>query len=70
MVTTSRSPQPDLTPREIEVLRRLGEGLTTKQIAGKLSISFKTAATHRYHLLDKTGCTNTVLLVRWAIRKA
>jgi len=45
----------ELTPRESEVLRLLAEGLTAAQIAAKLVISPKTAATHVQRILAKLG---------------
>jgi DNA-binding NarL/FixJ family response regulator len=57
-----------LTQRELEVLRLIAEGLSTKQIACQLGISFKTAATHRERILGKLGANNTVLALRIAIR--
>ena len=58
-----------LTNREIEVLRLMGEGLTTKVIAWKLNIAFKTAACHRSRILQKLGADSTVCAVRWAIKQ-
>jgi DNA-binding NarL/FixJ family response regulator len=65
--------QPDalrdqLTQREIEVLKLMAEGLTTNRIARSLGIAFKTAACHRYRILDKLGVKTTVQALRWAIR--
>lgn len=62
-------PQDVLTNREVEVLRLMGEGLTTKVIAAKLNITFKTAACHRSHVLQKLGADSTVSAVRWAIKQ-
>jgi DNA-binding NarL/FixJ family response regulator len=58
-----------LTAREIEVLRLMADGLTTKDIAARLQISFKTAACHRYHIMQKLYVTSTVTAVRCAIRQ-
>ena len=58
----------DLTNREIEVLKCIAEGHSTKQVAGLLGITFKTAACHRYRLMDKLGIHDTATLVRYAIR--
>jgi len=58
-----------LTPRELEVLRLMAEGLTTKCIADRLSVRFKTAACHRSRVLQKLGVESTVSAVRWAIRQ-
>jgi len=57
-----------LTAREVEVLRQMADGLSTRDIASRLSISFKTAACHRYRILQKLGVESTVSAVRWAIR--
>lgn len=57
-----------LTPREVEVLRLMADGLTTKAIAACLGITFKTAACHRYPVLAKLGAANAVEAVRWALR--
>ncbi len=58
-----------LTGREIEVLRLMADGLSTKEIAAHLGIAFKTAACHRYHILQKLCVETTVSAVRWAIRE-
>jgi DNA-binding CsgD family transcriptional regulator len=47
-----------LTPRETEVLRLLGEGLSNRDIAGRLIISENTAANHVRSILAKTGSDN------------
>lgn len=57
-----------LSAREIEVLKLMAEGLTTKEIAQLLNIAFKTASSHRANILSKLGCHETVSAVRWAIR--
>ncbi len=57
-----------LTPREIAVLRLIAEGLSTKEIAAHLAISFKTVVSHRTHLLEKLGIHESATLVRLAVR--
>ncbi|HKA00632.1 MAG TPA: LuxR C-terminal-related transcriptional regulator [Candidatus Solibacter sp.] len=57
-----------LTPREAEVLIEIANGHSTKEIAYRLGMSFKTAACHRYRLMDKLGFHDTVSLVRHAVR--
>ena len=59
--------KPQITERELEVLTRLADGKTTKQIARELGIAFKTAMTHRTHLLQKFDANNVALLIRKAI---
>ena len=57
-----------LTKREVEVLRAIAQGHSTKQVAGLLGITFKTAACHRYRIMGKLGIHDAVSLVRYAIR--
>ena len=45
----------DLTPRELEVLKLIGSGLTNRQVAAHLVISPETVKTHVRHLLRKFG---------------
>lgn len=58
-----------LSPREREVLQLIAEGRTTKEIAGLLGISAKTAESHRSRIMDKLGIHDTAGLVRYAIRR-
>src|SRR5206468_2485479 len=58
-----------LTPREVQVLKCIAEGNSTKQVAVQLGIAFKTAACHRQHLMAKLGVHDTANLVRCAIRR-
>ncbi len=57
-----------LTGRELQVLRLMAEGLSTKEIGAKLQVTFKTAASHRSRILAKLGVHETISAVRWAIR--
>lgn len=52
--------------QERKVLRLLGNGLSSKDIAEKLNISTHTADTHRRNLLRKTDCIDTTALVVYA----
>jgi DNA-binding CsgD family transcriptional regulator len=58
-----------LTARERQVLCLIVAGRSTREIAADLSISFKTAACHRSHILSKTAALNTADLVRLSIRR-
>jgi DNA-binding CsgD family transcriptional regulator len=58
-----------LTPRELDVLKCIAKGHSTKETAYLLGMSFKTAACHRYRLMDKLGIHDLANLVRYAIRK-
>ena len=57
-----------LTPRQIEVLRLMAEGLTTPQIAQRLHLSNKTVETHRGEIMKRVGIHDIVGLVRYAAR--
>ena len=59
--------RPDgLTARETEVLRLLGEGLSNRDIAGRLVISENTAANHVRRILAKTGSENRTQAAMYA----
>jgi len=64
---TVRQQSAKLTARETEVLQLICLGYTTKEIAGRLGISFKTASCHRTRLLQKAGVTSSIRLFRWAL---
>jgi two-component system, NarL family, response regulator NreC len=57
-----------LTRREREVLRLVGQGATSKEIAQRLEISPKTAQVHRDNLKQKLNLRTTAALVRYAIK--
>jgi DNA-binding CsgD family transcriptional regulator/tetratricopeptide (TPR) repeat protein len=47
-----------LSPREVEILRRVADGMSNKEIGLALHISEHTAANHIRNILRKTGCAN------------
>jgi DNA-binding NarL/FixJ family response regulator len=59
---------PKLTRREREVLRLIGEGATTKEVANRLGISPKTAQVHRENVKQKLDLRSTAAIVRYAIK--
>lgn len=64
------SPLDGLSDRELEVLRRIGEGRGTRQIAEELHLSVKTVETYQGHLKDKLGLKNSRELMQYAIQWA
>lgn len=58
-----------LTPREREVLQLAAEGHSNAEIAARLSISPRTAETHRGNLMRKLGLQGQTELIRYALRK-
>ncbi|HXX65330.1 MAG TPA: response regulator transcription factor [Bacteroidota bacterium] len=59
----------ELTEREMEILRYIAEGQTSKQIADQLFLSFRTVNTHRANLMQKLNIHDTAGLVRYAINQ-
>lgn len=57
-----------LTTRERELLQLIAEGNTTKEIASRLSISVKTADTHRTNVMNKLDIHDIAGLTRFAIQ--
>jgi DNA-binding NarL/FixJ family response regulator len=58
-----------LTPRELEVLKLIAEGKTSKEIAQLLVLSVKTVERHRADILHRLGMRDRVDLTRYAIRR-
>ncbi len=58
-----------LSPREREVLQLLAEGLATKEIAARLSISAKTVETRRAQIMEKLDIHSIAELTKYAIRE-
>ena len=56
----------ELTPREKEVMMLVIEGHTSKQIAQRLGISYRTVEVYRTHVMEKTGSENILDLARIA----
>ena len=69
----AREVPPDLgvhiTPREREVLRQLSYGLSNKELALALGISFETVKEHIQHILRKLNMTDRTQAAVWTIRK-
>jgi DNA-binding NarL/FixJ family response regulator len=57
-----------LTRAEIDIVRKIASGLTTKEIASKKQISFHTVMTHRKNIFRKLGISSSSELVMYAIK--
>jgi DNA-binding NarL/FixJ family response regulator len=66
---TRRDEEPvePLTPREKEVLAKLGKGASNKEIAYELSITERTARTHVSNILGKLGLASRTQAALWAV---
>jgi DNA-binding NarL/FixJ family response regulator len=62
-------PEPELSERELAVLKGLASGLSYKEIADQLQVSAKSVETYRARLARKTGNATRADLVRYAVRK-
>ncbi len=59
-------PKPELTMREIEIVKDISNGLSSKVIADKLFVSIRTVETHRHNILKKLDLQNAAQLSSWA----
>ncbi|MBJ7428353.1 MAG: response regulator transcription factor [Bacteroidia bacterium] len=58
-----------LSPREMDVLREIMNGLKSAEIAERLNLSLFTVNTHRKNLMKKAGVNNVSQLITWVNEK-
>lgn len=58
----------ELTSRERQVLELIASGLSSKQVAFQLGISFRTTVCHRYRIMQKLQVHDIAGLVQYAVR--
>jgi DNA-binding NarL/FixJ family response regulator len=68
-VAWRRDARPELTARELDVLRLVGAGRANKEIAARLDISERTARTHVSNILGKLGLASRTQAALWAVRE-
>ena len=59
----------ELSPRELEVMKLIADGLTNQEIGDQLGISVKTVDRHRENTMRKLGVHSRIDLVKYAIRE-
>jgi DNA-binding NarL/FixJ family response regulator len=59
--------EPQLTPRQRDVLRLIVKGQRMKEIAANLGLSTRTVETHKYEMMQTLGLHSTAELVRYAL---
>ncbi|HEX2646822.1 MAG TPA: LuxR C-terminal-related transcriptional regulator, partial [Candidatus Dormibacteraeota bacterium] len=59
----------NLSRRELEVARLVGEGLTNREIATRLFISERTVDGHLEHIREKLGVSNRAQVTAWIVRQ-
>ena len=57
----------ELSVREIEILREMAAGCSSREIADTFGISLRTVETHRHHIMKKTGAKNTAALLMFMV---
>ncbi len=71
-VLTAEQMTPDvdapLTQRELDVLERMTRGLTNRQIADQLGVSYETVKEHVQHIIRKIGVGDRTQAAVWAVR--
>lgn len=63
------APESTLSNREMQVLLRLGRGLSTREVSEDLHLSLSTVETYRGRVLEKLGLRNNSDITRFAIRR-
>ena len=67
--TPAAGQAPELTPRQLDVLRLIVKGQRMKEIAAALQLSTRTVETHKYEMMQVLGVHSTAELVRYAIEQ-
>jgi len=65
--TKAHSQLEGLTPREIQVLRLIAQGKTSKEMAGMLELAVETVRSYRKNLMRKLGAKNVAALIKIAV---
>lgn len=66
--STAASPLDQLSPRELEILKKVAEGLSTSAIGAELHLSVKTVEKYRGSLMSKVGVHNANGLILFAMK--
>lgn len=64
----SPAPHDALSSRQLDVLRRVAQGQSTKLIARELGLSARTVDSHRYQISQRLGLHDVASMVRYALR--
>lgn len=62
---TARAPHEDLTPRELEALMLLLQGVPLEQVATRMGVSDKTVSNYQTTIRQKLGVSNAIELIRY-----
>jgi DNA-binding NarL/FixJ family response regulator len=67
MTGPPKANEPNLTPRQRDILRLIVKGQRMKEIAANLGLSPRTVEGHKYEMMETLGVTSTAELVRFAL---
>ena len=67
MAGAPKAKEPQLTPRQRDILRLIVKGQRMKEIAANLGLSTRTVEGHKYDMMETLGVTSTAELVRYAL---
>jgi DNA-binding NarL/FixJ family response regulator len=67
MAGPAKAKDPQLTPRQREILQLIVKGQRMKEIAATLGLSTRTVEGHKYEMMETLGVTSTAELVRYAL---
>ena len=67
MAGGAKASQPQLTPRQRDILRLIVKGQRMKEIGASLGLSTRTVEGHKYEMMETLGVTSTAELVRYAL---
>jgi DNA-binding NarL/FixJ family response regulator len=65
----SPPPEAELSPRQRQIVQLVARGLSSKEIAGELSISVKTVANHRLQIRERLELHDIASITRYAIER-
>lgn len=68
-LATGKESDGQLTPRQIEILRLLVDGLSAKEIAARVHISPRTVEFHKYQAMERIGVTTSAELIGYALKQ-
>lgn len=68
-ITDAKEAYKILTPRQVEVVLRVAQGQTSRQIASELGIAPSTVKTHRRNICGELGLRGPNTLTRWSIER-
>ena len=69
MAGPARAKEPQVTPRQRDILRLIVKGQRMKEIAATLGLSTRTVEGHKYQMMEALGVTSTAELVRYALER-